>query len=243
MDSAQSVVDFKRVLSRKELVLLYWVVVLILDCMHGIVVYPLTLTHLWCWTFPKDGVLRRLRWHLDPVSQLSAYQSTLQNASPPTLTGQWSHLLINEKGTMSVVVNFTTVACGKYLRINMTSTRRLYLTEIKVIGTSRYTFTDTRNLQDMLTLLLTSLNMSFSITDGNICTHPPPAVGDPTSPTTSVRFLFSHIYLWVHYTHMYCEYILQFSTHLTMWYFVTSASSGLSCTCVASWSAQPLYMA
>ena len=93
--------------------------------------------------------------------------------------------IVSEEGTRLVVMNLTALARGKYLRINMTSTGRLYLGEIEVFGTSRYTFTDTRNLHDMLTPLLTSLNLS-SVTDDSICTHPSSAGGDPASPTTSV---------------------------------------------------------
>ena len=56
-----------------------------------------------------------------------------------------------DRGNPAVVMmNFTTLAQVKYLRINMTSTGRIYLTEIEVFGTSRYTFTDTRTLHDML---------------------------------------------------------------------------------------------
>ena len=62
--------------------------------------------------------------------------------------------------TQFVMLNFTALARGKYLRINMTSTGRLYLREIEVFGTSRYTFTDTRNLHDMLTPLLTKFVLS-----------------------------------------------------------------------------------
>ena len=103
-----------------------------------------------------------------------------------TNTDRTMFSLVSEEGTRLVVMNLTTLARGKYLRINMTSTGRLYLNEIEVFGTSRYTFTDTRNLHDMLTPLLTSLNLSSSITDNSICTHPPSADGDPASPTTSV---------------------------------------------------------
>ena len=52
--------------------------------------------------------------------------------------------LVSEGGTRLVVMNLTTLARGKYVRINMTSTGRLSLGEIEVFGTSRYTFTDTR---------------------------------------------------------------------------------------------------
>ena len=83
-------------------------------------------------------------------------------------------------------MNFTKLAQGKYLRINMTSTERLYLREIEVFGTSRYTFTDTRNLHDMLTPMLTSLNFSSFVTDDSSCIYPPSAGGNPACPTTSV---------------------------------------------------------
>ena len=107
--------------------------------------------------------------------------------------------LVSEVGTTPVMVNLTTLARGKYLRINMTSTGRIYLQEIEVFGTSRYTITDTRDLHDMLTPLSTSLNLS-SVTDDSICTHPSSAGGDPASPTTSITAICT-------YTHVvYCEY-------------------------------------
>ena len=102
-----------------------------------------------------------------------------------TNTDRTMFSLVSEEGTTPVVMNLTTLARGKYLRINMTLTGRLYLREMEVFGTSRYTFTDNRNLHDMLTPLLTSLNLS-SVTDDSICTHPSSAGGDPASPTTSV---------------------------------------------------------
>ena len=42
-------------------------------------------------------------------------------------------------GGKQVVMNLTTLACERYLRINMTSGRDLYLTEIEVFGTSKCT--------------------------------------------------------------------------------------------------------
>ena len=93
--------------------------------------------------------------------------------------------IVSEEGTTPVVMNLTTLARGQYLRINMTSIGRLYLVAIEVFGTSRYTFTDTRNLHDMLTPLLISLYLS-SVTDDSICTHPSSAGGDPATPTISV---------------------------------------------------------
>ena len=65
-----------------------------------------------------------------------------------TNTDRTMFSLVSEEGTRLVVMNLTALARGKYLRINMTSTGRLYLGEIEVFGTSRYTFTDTRNLHD-----------------------------------------------------------------------------------------------
>ena len=89
-----------------------------------------------------------------------------------TNTDRTMFSLVSEEGTGLVVMNLTTLAHGKYLRINMTSTGRLYLEEIEVFGTSRYTFTDIRNLHDMLTPLLTSLHLSLSQMTASVHTHP-----------------------------------------------------------------------
>ena len=104
-----------------------------------------------------------------------------------TNIGRTVFSLVSEAGTTPVVMNLTALARGKYLRINMTWTGRLYLGEIEVFGTSRYTFTDTRNLHDMLTLLLTSLNLS-SVTDDSMTCR-------PASPTTSVTPIRKYIML------------------------------------------------
>ena len=45
--------------------------------------------------------------------------------------------IVSEEGSTPVVVNFTTLACGRYLRIDMTEYRTFFLTEIKVFGTSK----------------------------------------------------------------------------------------------------------
>ena len=134
-----------------------------------------------------------------------------------TSTDRAMFSLVSEAGTTPVVMNLTTLAGGKYLRINMTSTARLYLGEITVYGTSRYTFTDTRNLHDMLTPLLTSLNLS-SVTDDSICTHPSSAGGDPASPTTSVTAIRK--YTVVMYivsvavsTHLYRDALYVYTSH------------------------------
>ena len=123
-----------------------------------------------------------------------------------TNTDRTMFSLVSEAGTRLVVMNLTTLSRGKYLRINMTSTGRLYLREIEVFGTSRYTFTDTRDLHDMLTPLPTSLNLS-SVTDDSICTHPSSAGGDPASPTTSATPIRK-------YTMLMCIVSIAVSTHL-----------------------------
>ena len=66
-----------------------------------------------------------------------------------TNTDRTMFSLVSEARTTPVVMNLTALPRGKYLRINMTSTGRLNLGEIEVFGTSRYTFTDTRNLHDV----------------------------------------------------------------------------------------------
>ena len=61
-----------------------------------------------------------------------------------TSTDRTMFSIVSEEGTRLIVMNFTTLACGKYLSINVTEkTGRLYLGEIEVFGTSGYTFTDT----------------------------------------------------------------------------------------------------
>ena len=125
-----------------------------------------------------------------------------------TNTDRTMFSLVSEEGTRLVVMNLTTLARGKYLRINMTSTGRLYLREIEVFGTSRYTFTDTRNLHDMLAPLPTSLNLPSS--HDSMCTHPPSAGGDPASPTTSVGSSTYSLTSTCEYTALvYFEYTLQ----------------------------------
>ena len=123
-----------------------------------------------------------------------------------TNTDRTMFSIVSEEGTRLVVMNLTTLALGKYLRINMTSTGRLFLREIEVFGTSRYTFTDTRNLHDMLTPLLTSLNFS-SVTDDSICTHPSSAGGDPASPTTSVGSSTDSVTPISEYTMLVCVFV------------------------------------
>ena len=52
----------------------------------------------------------------------------------------------NINGRKLAVINLTTLACGRYLRINMITMGLFYLAEIEVLGTSRYTFTDHQEL-------------------------------------------------------------------------------------------------
>ena len=141
-----------------------------------------------------------------------------------TNTDRTMFSIVREEVTRPLVMNLTTLACGKYLRINMTSTGHLYLNEIEVFGTSRYTFTDTRNLHDMLTPLPTSLHLS-SVTDDSVCTHSSSAGDDPASPTTSVTAIRK--YTAVMYivsvavsTHLYRDTLY---VHLTMTFDVVTS--------------------
>ena len=135
---------------------------------------------------PQGWCVGSVRMTFVAPSSIPALSLSVHSAEHLSTNTDWTAFsLVSEEGTRLVVMNLTTIASGKYLRINMTSTGRLFLREIEVFGTSRYTFTDTRNLHDMLTSLLTSLNLS-SVTDDSICTHPSSAGGDPASPTTSV---------------------------------------------------------
>ena len=48
--------------------------------------------------------------------------------------------IVSEEAEIPVVVNFTTLVCGRYLRINMTENQYFFLTEIEVFGTRKRTY-------------------------------------------------------------------------------------------------------
>ena len=70
-----------------------------------------------------------------PALSLSVHSSERLS----TNTDRTMFSIVSEEWSTPVVVNFTTLACGRYLRINMTSAQPLYLTEIEVFGTSKCT--------------------------------------------------------------------------------------------------------
>ena len=135
-----SVVDFGHVRPREEPVLLCWIVTLgeIVEHTYGMII----ITPLWCWTFPKDGVFGVVYWHLNmtSVSQLQVFQSTVKNTSPNTDRAVIP--ILSEESirndALLVVMNFTALACRRYLKINMTSLFTL-LTEIEVFDTGKST--------------------------------------------------------------------------------------------------------
>ena len=70
-----------------------------------------------------------------PALSLSVHSSErLSNNTDRTMFS-----IVSEAGDTPVVVNFTTLACGRYLRINMTEDQYFFLTEIEVFGTSECT--------------------------------------------------------------------------------------------------------
>ena len=155
--------------------------------MHGIVTHPLTLNPFVALDIPQGWCVGSVKMTFVALGDIPTLSLSVHSAEClSTNTDRTMFSIISEEGTTPVVMNLTALARStKYLRINMTSTGHLYLNKIEVFGTSRYTFTDTRDLHDMLPPLLTSLNLS-SVTDDSICTHPSSAGGDPASPTTSV---------------------------------------------------------
>ena len=70
-----------------------------------------------------------------PILSLSVHSAERLS----TITDRTVFSLVSEEGTRLVVMNLTALACGKYLRINMTSTGRLFLTEIEVFDTGKCT--------------------------------------------------------------------------------------------------------
>ena len=70
-----------------------------------------------------------------PALSLSVHSSErLSNNTDKTMFS-----IVSEARSTPVVVNFTTLACGRYLRINMTEAQYFFLTEIEVFGTSKCT--------------------------------------------------------------------------------------------------------
>ena len=70
-----------------------------------------------------------------PALSLSVHSSErLSNNTDRTMFS-----IDSEAGDTPVVVNFTTLACGRYLRINMTGDQFFFLAEIEVLGTSKCT--------------------------------------------------------------------------------------------------------
>ena len=71
----------------------------------------------------------------EPALSLSVHSSEhLSNDTDRTIFS-----IVSDEGSPPVVVNFTTLACGRYLRINMTEDDYFFLTEIEVFGTSECT--------------------------------------------------------------------------------------------------------
>ena len=143
-----------------------------------------------------------------PALSLSVHSSErLSNNTNRTMFS-----VVSEAGDTPVVVNFTTLACGRYLRINMTEDQHFFLTEIEVLGTSKCTH-NPRNPHKVLAPLLVSLNVS-SITDDTICTPPSSAGDNSVSPTTSVASSNHSVTLTCEYTSlMYIAYSSWYLSH------------------------------
>ena len=102
---------------------------------------------------PQGWCVESVRMTFGNLSSIPDLNLSVHSAERlSTNTDRTMFSLVSEEGTTPVVMNLTTLAGGKYLRINMTSTEPLYLNEIEVFGTSRYTFTDTRNLHEINTI-------------------------------------------------------------------------------------------
>ena len=121
------------------------------------VVLDIPLGCIWCvgsveMTFRAPGGIPALSLSVHSAERLSANTDRTM-FSIPSDNGRTPDVLnVTAHRAPLVMMKLTTIAGGKYVRINMTSTERIYLREIEVFGTSRYTFTaDTRNLHDMLT--------------------------------------------------------------------------------------------
>ena len=102
----------------------------------------LILTPLWCWTFPKDGVFRVVYWHSNVALiyiPAPGLQFTVQNTSTYSNTDRTVIPILSEESIHNdahlVVMNFTALAFGRYLKMNITSVLFILPTEIEVFDT------------------------------------------------------------------------------------------------------------
>ena len=93
---------------------------------------------------PQGWCVGSVRMTFVAPSSIPALSLSVHSAERlSTNTDRTMFSIVSEAVTRQVVMNLTALARGKYLRINMTSTGRLYLTEIEVFGTSRYIHSQT----------------------------------------------------------------------------------------------------
>ena len=95
----------------------------------------------WCvggveMTFPNitNSVIPTLSLSLHSAERLSSN------------TDRTAFSIVSEESGTQVVLNLTSPARGRYLRIDMTATQTVYLAAIEVLGTSRYTSTEHEEL-------------------------------------------------------------------------------------------------
>ena len=129
--------------------------------------------------------------------------------------------LVSEAVTRLAVMNLTALARGKYLRINMTSTGRLYLLEIEVFGTSRYTFTDTRDLHDMLHHCHLHSICPLSQMIASVHIHPQLVVTLLAQPPQSAHLLIQpHLSVSTQFSCVLLRIAVNPSHHLTVLYML-----------------------
>ena len=93
-------------------------------------------------------------WHVGSVDVTFAGASSIHTLNLSvhsaeclsTNTDRTTFSLVSIEATKKVSMTLTTLACGRYFRINMTSAQPLYLTIIEMFGTSRYIITDRRKI-------------------------------------------------------------------------------------------------
>ena len=93
------------------------------------------------------SVVMTFQGHI-PALSLSVHSSErLSNNTDRTMFS-----VVSEEDSTPVVVNFTTLACGRYLRIDMTEDHTFLLTEIEVFGTSKCTHRQQELTQNVSTV-------------------------------------------------------------------------------------------
>ena len=108
------------------------------------------------------------------------------------------------------MMNFTTLACGRYLRINMTSAQPVYLERIEVLGTSRYIYMHSATVHQEIPGIYVNTIVVLSRSQMMASTHIHPQLAAIllAQSLQSAQLIQSHLPVSERYS-VYCAFIYQ----------------------------------